>query len=219
MIDLPVTDRPAHRNAVLDGLAALRGDFPLEQRLRSATPALRRAYGQMLSQWLQAAPPSTSLYDRQLLDGLQALDAIVPETGHIGCYPFAAHDTGTRVELPAGRVHAMCAIDALAMARLAESVTVIESGCLHCHAPIAIRMEANGGLDHDQADRATVAWMTADTTQGACSIRLCRNIRFLCNHCTPPAGSRHYTLPQAAAIGNAFFAFQQTLLPGRNDAT
>lgn len=213
MINLPVTDRPAHRNAVLDGLAALRGEFPLEARLRSAAPALRSAYGQMLSQWLQAAPPSTSLYDRKLLDGLQALDAIVPETGHIGCYPFAAHDTGIRVQLPAGWVHAMCAIDALAMARLAESVTVIESGCLHCHAPIAIRMEPNGGLDHDQADRATVAWMPADTTHGACSTRLCRNIRFLCHHCTPPSGSRHYTLPQAAAIGNAFFAFQRALLP------
>jgi hypothetical protein len=46
---------------------------------------------------------------------------------------------------------------------------------------------------------------------GFASLNLCRAILFVCPRCEPQDGHL-YTLPQATAIGNAFFAFQRRLL-------
>jgi len=208
----PAPDRQDLRRAVMDGLARLRSGFPLETRIRQAAPILQQAYSRILDQWLQRQVPVLSDYDPAVIDALQALDAIVPGPQGIGCYPFSASSTGITVHWPTGRVSAMCAIDALAMARLAGHVVVVESTCLTCQTPLTVRVEANGGLDHDQAGLAQVVWLESPANTGSCSTTLCRQIRLLCNDCTPPADSLSFTLPQAAAIGNAFFAFQPPLL-------
>jgi len=197
---------------VMDGLARLRTGFPLETRIRHAAPILQQAYGRILTQWLQPRIPDLSDYDPAVIDALQALDAIVPGPQGIGCYPFSASSTGITVHWPIGRVSAMCAIDALAMARLAGHAVVVESACLSCQTPVTVRVESNGGLDHDQAGLAQVVWLDSPASVGSRSTTLCRQICFLCNDCTPPASSLRFTLPQAAAIGNAFFAFQPPLL-------
>ena len=147
-----------------------------------------------------------------MLAALVALDAVVPEEHGIGCYPFSTLDTGIRVSLPGGPVNAMCAIDALAIARLARARTHIDTTCTTCAATIALQVEENGGLDHDQADLARVVWQHATNTHAACSQGLCRNIRFLCPACPAPENGEHFSLPQATAIGNAFFRFQSALL-------
>jgi len=147
-----------------------------------------------------------------VLDELARLDAIVPEKYGLGCYPFSARDTGILVTLPAGAVNAMCAIDALAVARVAGVAVQVHAACETCGTPVSCRVQENGGLDHDQADRARVFWQGACATEGSCSQGLCRNIRFLCAACAAPGAGDVYTLPQAAAIGNAFFGFQQALL-------
>lgn len=213
MINIAATDRQSLRNAVLEGLQRLRTAFPLEARLHTAPMDARQLYGKLLASWLNATVPHASPLDREPLRTLQALDAVVPGPDGIGCYPFSARATGISVQLPGGPVQAMCAIDALAIARLANEIVTVDSTCLHCQVPVAIRLEANGGLDHDQAEQARVVWQATAGEHDSCSAGLCRQIRFLCNHCTPPAGSHCYTLPQAAAIGNAFFAFQPVLLP------
>lgn len=213
MTHIAATDRQSLRHAVLEGLQRLRTEFPLETRLQGAPPAARELYGKLLAGWLSATVPQAAACDREPLDSLQTLDAVVPGPEGIGCYPFSARDTGIRVQLPGGPVQAMCAIDALAIARLAAAVVTIQASCLICRAPLSIRQEANGGLDHDQTEQARVVWSVAAGDHGSCSVGLCRRLRFLCKDCAPPADSQCYTLPQAAAIGNAFFAFQSALLP------
>jgi len=205
-------DRTNARNQVLDGLARLRAAFPLEQRVLEAAPAVRAAYAQVLSHWRQAAAPPDTVIDDVLLAKLIQLDAVVPQEHGLGCYPFSSIDTGIRVTLPAGTVHAMCAIDALAVARLTRMRMRIESTCTTCGAAIACYVEENGGLDHDQADRARVVWQSAAGTASSCSRGLCRQLRFLCPACPAPHASDCFTLPQATAIGNAFFRFQSALL-------
>jgi hypothetical protein len=213
MTDITSTDRLSLRNAVLDGLQRLRAAFPLEARLQAAPADLREVYRNVLASWLSATVPQPARFDPERLRSLQALDAVVPGPEGIGCYPFSARPTGIHVQLPGGAVQAMCAIDALAVARLAATTTEIESVCLHCQSPLTIRQEANGGLDHDQADCARVVWEATACEHHSCSEGLCRHIRFLCTHCPPPTGGTCYSLPQAAAIGNAFFAFQSALRP------
>lgn len=203
------------RSAVLEALSRLRMLFPLEERLQSISPDMRDTYAQLLRQWLRAIPPSGSAIDRQVLAELMDLDAVVREEHGLGCYPFSARDTGISVTLPTGSVNAMCAIDALAVARVAGAAVQIHARCETCGTAVSCRVEANGGLDHDQAERARVFWQTACATHASCSQSLCRNIRFLCAECAPPGAGDVYTLPQATAIGNAFFGFQHVLLHGR----
>lgn len=206
-------DRSDAKNRVIDGLARLRAAFPLEQRVLDTTPAARAAYAQLLHHWLRAlTPPRSAAIDAELLAELARLDAVVPEVLGLGCYPFSSIDTGIRVTLPGGPVNAMCAIDALAIARLARVRARIDAACLSCGAAITCRVEENGGLDHDQVELARVAWQQSDDTHASCSRGLCRQIRFLCRACQEPQASECYSLPQAAAIGNAFFHFQSALL-------
>jgi hypothetical protein len=205
-------DRTPAQARVLEGLARLRSLFPLEERLQHAPPPVRAAYARLLGAWLQAQPPAATALDAGVLAALTALDAVVAEEHGLGCYPFSSIDTGIRVTLPTGTVNAMCAIDALAIARLARAQTHIEASCAACGSALAVTVGENGGLDHDQAETARTVWLQARGTHTSCSRGLCRQIRFLCRTCPEPHASECYTLPQAAAIGNAFFHFQSALL-------
>lgn len=207
--------RAETRSAVLDALARLRALFPLEANLQTVAPPERDAYATLLRQWLRAVSPAVSAIDAHSLSELTRLDAVVPTHQGLGCYPFSADPTGIAVTLPAGTVHAMCAIDALAAARVAGAAIQIHAACESCGTEVACRVEANGGLDHDQAERARVFWREARATHGSCSQSVCRDIRFLCTQCAAPGAGEVYTLPQATAIGNAFFGFQHALLRGR----
>jgi hypothetical protein len=213
-MSIAVEDRTAARTAVVDGLEKLRAAFPLETRVRGASAAAQAVYGDMLRNWLCAVPPQAAGIAADALAELLRLDAVVEEQSGLGCYPFSARDTGITVRLAGGTVNAMCAIDALAVARLAGVRTPIDGRCETCGSALAVEVEANGGLDHDQTEVARVVWFRACGTHNSCSQSLCRNIRFLCPHCEPASPGDVYTLPQATAIGNAFFAFQAAFVNG-----
>lgn len=205
-------NRAELRNAVLTALERLRGVFPLEQRLTTVDAEARRGYAAILRQWLGGAVPQARDVPPVVLATLKQIDAVVATEAGLGCYPFSARTTGISVTLPQAVVAAMCAIDALAIARLAGARALVSAKCVLCHGPIQCRVEDNGGLDHDQADVARVVWLAAINPAASCSQGLCRALRFLCPDCRTPAGSESFTLPQATAIGNAFFAFQRALL-------
>jgi hypothetical protein len=212
MITSPSANRTDPKTIVLEALARLRAAFPIEARLLAARAPVRATYAQVLALWLRATSPQASMFDAKTLATLVSLDAVVPEAQGLGCYPFSSNDTGIRVTLPANTVHAMCAIDALAIARLVRARTHIDSACTVCDASIAFEVEENGGLDHDQAEMARVVWQQTGDAETSCSQGLCRHIRFLCRACPVPVCAEHFTLPQAAAIGHAFFRFQSALL-------
>ena len=211
MISSIAQNRPDPKTVVLDALARLRAFFPLEARLLSASEAAREAYAAVLVHWRQG-PPSASSFDAEAIAELIKLDALVLEGNFLGCYPYSTNAHGPRVTLEKRVVHAMCAIDALAIARVAHTHTTIEADCMSCGIPIALAVEENGGLDHDQVELARVAWQQTEVLNSPCSQGVCRNIRFLCPTCPPPDASEVFTLPQAAAIAHAFFRFQSSLL-------
>jgi len=205
-------NRSILRNTVLTALERLRTTFPLEARLSAADAVSRQAYVEVLRHWLRGTPPPMDLISPTTRTTLTRLDAIVPVGAGIGCYPFSARDTGIRVRMADHVVFAMCALDALAIARLAGMSTQIDSNCEQCATPVRLRVEDDGSLDHDQADRVNVAWLSGYARTSTCSEGLCRSLRFLCPTCQPPAGSDSFTLPQAATLANAFFGFQRKLL-------
>ena len=220
----------------LDGLHRLRTLFPLEQRVTQAGPAAREAYRELLGHWRLGKNPDPALAANPAVAALAAVDAVVPDAQGIGCYPFSPVATGIRAHYRGASAHAMCAVDALAIARVSDARTRIESVCAMCHAPVAVTVEADGSLDHDRVEAARVIWaqnrgqrrifsspdggnMAASENSSltpvlSCSLSLCRAILFVCPRCEPSEGQL-YTLPQATAIGNAFFAFQRRLLDER----
>lgn len=205
-------NRAELRNSVLTALERLRAVFPLEQRLTAVDAEARRGYAAILRTWLGGGVPQAQDVPAAVLATLQQIDAVVATDTGLGCYPFSARTTGISVALPHATVAAMCAIDALAIARLAGACAWVSGLCVQCHGPIRCRVEDNGGLDHDQTDVARIVWLAAINPAASCSQGLCRALRFLCPNCHAPTGSECFTLPQATAIGNAFFAFQRVLL-------
>lgn len=195
------------KTVTLAALARLRVAFPLQARLLAAPQAVRVLYAQILSYWLRATAPPVSAFDSATLDVLVQLDAVVEEEQTLDCYPFSTTDTGMRVTWLAGTANARGAMDALAIARRVRAETRVAANCLACGADIECRVQENGGLDHDQAEVARVVWLSGQATDASR-----RQICFLCRSCTPPEACECFSLPQAAAIGNAFYSFQAALL-------
>ena len=216
MVDKPTlsdTAPPSNAKAqVLLALDALRSLFPLELRLDNATPAQRHAYALILATWVEGVIPAASLGATRIVQELALQDAVVVNAEGIGCYPFSASASAIQVAFGGTSVHAMCAIDALAIARLVATETRIASACQVCATPLACVVAANGALAHDQDQAPRVIWQSEARGGDNCSQTLCRHILFICARCTAPTHANVYTLAQAAAIGNAFFGFQRALL-------
>ncbi len=218
MTDTPNPDNAMPpRNAktqVLLALDALRSLFPLEQKIHHATPAQREAYTTILTTWVKGRIPVAALAGTTDVRGLTQLDAVVVEPEGIGCYPFSARESAIQVAFRDVSVHAMCAFDALAIARVVAAETRITSVCAVCHTSQTCSVAANGALPHDQTQAARVIWQAEARAGEHCSLTLCRYIQFICPACNAPESAQLFTLAQAAVIGNAFFSFQRTLLAG-----
>lgn len=205
--------RSDRKAAFSSALQKLRGEFPLEERITSAAPAVRAAYAEVLLHWLRTGlPPGMDIAPEPHLKALAAMDAVVLDEHGVSCYPFSARETGIRVLYSGRSVQAMCAIDALAIPRLMHCASRVTARCAVCRCRVRCSFEANGSLAHESAEGVRVAWQPRAHAGGPCCDSLCSGIGFLCKHCAVPEGAASFTLPEAAALGNAFFAFQRRLL-------
>ncbi len=214
-MDISNESRLELKAAVTRALQRLADEFPLQTRIEGAQPTLQAAYARILGHWVrEAAPPAVGIAPRADLDALTAMDAIVNDEQGIGCYPFSARKTDIRVHFAGRSVHAMCAIDALAIPRMVRHASRIMARCAVCRCHLACAVAANGSVEteNQNPEAARVVWEPGAGGEQACCIRLCAGINFVCRHCTASQGAQTFSLPQAAAVGNAFFAFQRRLL-------
>lgn len=212
---MPVSDdtRRERKATVLGAMQKLRDDFPLQQVIEAAAPNLQLAYGRVLSYWTRyGAPPPKAFASDAVIQALCALDALVADECGIGCYPFSAHDTGIYVHFSGHAVSAMCAIDALAIPRLVRHASRITARCAMCGCHLVCAVVANGSVEGGNPNGLRVAWRPRLAGGGASCHTLCCGIGFLCRHCSEPSGAMTLSLPEAAAVGNSFFAFQRGLL-------
>ena len=205
--------RKSLREETLRFLDRLRTVFPLEQRIARADPQIQDAYTLVLTCWMDGRMPPSDFLSPAQLHALHALDAVAPGRDGIGCYPFSADSRGISVLFSGYRVNAMCAIDALAVARLVASAVQVEARCATCLAAVHIEVQADGSLRHDDTPATAVLWKQASRSSGSCSDTHCRDLVFLCEHCKTRGEGDRLTLPQAAAVANAFFGFQHRLVP------
>lgn len=206
--------RRERKAAVLRAMQKLRDEFPLQKVIEEVAPALHAAYVKTLSHWiLQGIPPPRNFSSEAEIQALCALGALTIDECGIGCYPFSARDTGIHAHFAGHGVYAMCAIDALAIPRLVQHAAHVTAQCAVCRCHLACTVAANGSVDGGNTEGVRVVWgISRCAAEGACCGIPCPGIQFACRHCAAPPGTTGFSLPEAAAVGNSFFAFQRSLL-------
>ena len=172
--------------AALDKLNSL---LPLKARQSQLEPQLRDLHIAILRYFASAGQPMSRDQVAQQLGGddvdaalgrLADDDLIVlsPDRQRItGAYPFSAEERTHAVLVNGHTVHAMCALDALAIAPMFETATRIDSRCHITSTPIEIRMQGEELLTAKPGDvRIGIHWQG---TLGCAAQSLCMEMVFL----------------------------------------
>ena len=209
-------------SAVRDGLARLNALLPLAARQRAVAPDARDLHRAVLAHFVTRGrgPTRAELQARgadvdveELLTTLAGQDLIVLDgNGKIaGAYPMTTEVTPHRVQVNGHWVHAMCALDAMAVAPMYDAHTRIESACHVTGIPVILTQNAGTIEDASpSADlRVGIRWQD---TGGCAAHSLCREMVFLADPDiatrwadAAPSRSSLFTLPQAATLASAFF--------------
>lgn len=129
----------------------------------------------------------------------------------VGAYPMTTEETPHLVISDGKSVHAMCAVDALAISVMFGRETTIESRCHATGTPIRLRQ--NGGqileASPSREVRVGIRWQSFNT---CAAHTLCTEMVFLKDaetantwRNTDPASIDLFTLPEAIELGAAFF--------------
>jgi mercuric reductase len=131
----------------------------------------------------------------------------------VGAYPFTMEARGFQVQVNGHQVHAMCALDSLAVSPMFGMTTHITSRCRVTDAPIDIHQS---GKTIDNADEAGdvhvgIAWNAADAAS-CCAASLCMEMIFLEDGniaqqwLAKDSDNREiFTLPEAVEFASRFF--------------
>lgn len=213
MNDKPQTNADSQR--VLAALMGLHRAYPLERRIqKEACDATRETYLAVLLRWIQTgAAPSVDGFDREALDELIALDAIFVVDGKIGCPPFCPAPTDIQVHFPHETLHALSALDALALPRTLKAPATIETRCAMSGEPVSVTITENGELRAQDMNAAVVAFQKVADNVNRYAFDLAPGVRFVRpEHCG--VLRQTLTLGEASAVANAFYAFQRKLIKG-----
>jgi len=204
-----------------EALSHLNAVLPLAARQVALAAPLRELHRHVLASFAQTGrcPRSPTLAARvapallePALRQLASLDLLVlDDAGEIsGAYPYTLEKTPHAVTLDDIELHAMCAVDALAIAPMTGRTGVIRSSCHQCGVPIVITQrdeELDPARVRDEI-HVGIAWRDP----GGCAARsLCREMVFFCGapHAAAwQAGQPRHSVLQAAeaiALAKAFF--------------
>ncbi len=205
--------------AAIDHLNSL---LPLKDRQLALDPPLRALHRDILRGFAEAGAPPTraqiaarpGLGDADAaLARLAGDDLIVltpDRSGVAGAYPFTTEPRAHRVQVNGHAVHAMCALDALAVAPMFETGTHIDSRCHVSERPISIRMQGAQVTDAQPASPwVGIRWQG---TSGCAARSLCMEMVFLYDRATAEAWQQEdpghieiFDLPDAVEFAAAFF--------------
>ncbi|MCK9505416.1 MAG: alkylmercury lyase family protein [Porticoccaceae bacterium] len=131
----------------------------------------------------------------------------------VGAYPFTMEARDYQVQVNGHRVHAMCALDSLAVSPMFGMTTHITSHCRVTGTPVDIDQS---GKTIDNADTAGavhvgIAWGAADA-ESHCADSLCMEMPFLRDGAAArqwlvedPGGREIFALPEAIEFASRFF--------------
>lgn len=132
----------------------------------------------------------------------------------LGAYPFTMEEREHTVQINGHRVHAMCALDALAVGPMFEEETRVVSRCRVTGDPVSIHQAGNTILNPDEAGDVCfgIIW-GAENTDISCADSLCMEMMFLRDSeiaqqwlADDPKNREIFTLQEAVEFGGRFFA-------------
>ncbi|HSJ28793.1 MAG TPA: alkylmercury lyase family protein [Acidimicrobiia bacterium] len=193
----------------------LHSHLPLRAR-QQALPAGHAAVHRAILLWFAEhhRPPAAADLPgpdiETVLDRLAADDLIVRSGREVvGAYPFTLEPTGHRVRIGSHRLHAMCSLDAVAIAPVFGLTVDIESECAMTGTPVTIRQRGSDVLEVRPVDLMLgVRW--SDPT-GCAAHSMCRDMVFLAGETTAlewrgdPDAAGVYTLTEGVEFGARFF--------------
>jgi len=162
---------------VEEGVKRLQAILPLQARQAALPEAVRQLHRRVLTTFAATGSPPTVASCAEVVgpgaveEALAALadgDLVVRGADRAiqGAYPFTLAATPHRVTLRGHTVHAMCALDALAVGPMFAAASVVESACEVTGEPV--RIEQAGwdlaGAAPESAVRLGIRWGAA---QGA----------------------------------------------------
>jgi mercuric reductase len=147
------------------------------------------------------------------LEQLRAADlVVVGAAGAVtGAYPITLEPTDHTVKHNGHAIHAMCAVDALAIGPMFGHATSLRSRCHVCGTPIALEQDDEAITPEHLLDTVHVgiAWRE---TCGCAAHSLCREMVFFCGpvhaaawQADAPATHSVLRLPEAIRLAKAFF--------------
>lgn len=132
----------------------------------------------------------------------------------VGAYPFTMETREHVVQVNGHRVHAMCALDALAVAPMFGVDTQVNSRCRVTGEPVEVRQSGRSVLNPEEAGDVHfgVIWGAAND-QASCANSLCLEMMFLKNSdiarqwlSEDPDNREVFTLEEAVEFGDRFFS-------------
>lgn len=195
--------------------------LPLHKNQKQCDPSAKRLHQQLLHSFVTRSHPLTRAEMAGFVADVPAALAqlcnydmvTLSADGELtGAYPFTTDDRGHRVQVNGHKVHAMCAVDALAVAPMFRTSTQVTSRCSVTSTPIAIDMmgaTVQNGADVQDV-HVGIDWAAADGA-ASCAISLCTEMIFLRDQATAgrwrsKQGDREiFTLHEAIHLASSFF--------------
>jgi mercuric reductase len=211
----------------------LESQLPLRRRQQALPDGIARAHRAILrSIAATGQPPEVDQLERiarmdagTVIDRLCSDDLLVAEGRRIeGAYPFSLEPTPHVMTIAGLEIHAMCALDAVAVAPVFGIEVATASQCAVTGRTIRIRQVGRSvEMAEPDALRIGVRWQQPE---GCAAHSMCREMVFLSDSETAehwrgadPDGAGIFDLDEAIEFGVGFFGplIDESLDPGRSD--
>lgn len=203
-------------------LERLKGILPLKARQSACDKRIRALHRQVLRSFVSRGRILSRAEMAQQVADVEAAIRILKdcemvvftEAGEpVGAYPFTMEAREHKVRVNGHEVHAMCALDALAIGPMFGMRTQIDSRCGHSGLPVHIRQ--SGKTIENQVEAGGlylgIAWGAA-AAHASCADSLCRQMPFLRERDIAErwlgdgsGGREIFTLPEAVEFASRLF--------------
>jgi mercuric reductase len=195
----------------VESLARLQAYLPVGTRQAALERPMRFLHREVL-QALATGSDLPAMAPAQL-EQLRAADlVVVGAAGAVtGAYPITLEPTDHTVKYNGHAIHAMCAVDALAIGPMFGQAASLRSRCHVCGTPIALEQDDEAIAPEHLLDAVHVgiAWRE---TCGCAAHSLCREMVFFCSpahaaawQADAPDSHTVLRLPEAIRLAKAFF--------------
>lgn len=209
-------------NKLENALNRLNLILPLKKNQDKCSPEIKEVHQQMLRSFVTKGRILTreemALWVDDVPEAINVLSqydmVTFSESGEpVGAYPCTMMAREHKVHVNGHQIHAMCALDALAIAPMFGETTQITSQCRVTDTPVKIEMSGETVLNlaEVQGVHVGIAWSAA-TAGSCCADSLCLEMNFLHDEETAvkwlandPDNREIFTLQEAVAFATRFF--------------